>query len=298
MKEPGLFLHFGTFLATVFVSFYHLYSTFSDGPRTAGWWLAGVRTDRSFQLIFKRYSLNIFLEPSQLFQFVLPSVGASTCFAIALREFLSAARGSKFSHLTFQLSREDLMRVKATTEFFFDAKEGLESLGFANFRPVNGKYTCSLSTSHSGLIVTAEFQRPRLLFSVIGEGEHAKAIEAFLNFSWESVANQLIALRLATRLIDSDGAFATAVMTFAWRVITVADRIGVDLPQALVAWTAAAGKNSMTFALVFGAQCTRIEFLHRPGGGMPSVLIWDGAGEVGRATSFEALQRWFENLVI
>jgi hypothetical protein len=137
-----------------------------------------------------------------------------------------------------------------------------------------------------------------LCFSAIGEGEHAKVIEAFLNFSWDSVANQILALRLATRLMDSDRAFATAVMTFAWRVITVAARIGVDLPQSLAAWTDAAGKNSMAFTLLFGAQLTRIEFLHRPGGGIPSVLIWDCAGEVGRPTTFEALQRWFENLVM
>jgi hypothetical protein len=292
--------HFGAFLRSGIMPFYELYTIFNSGNRTDEWSISGSRNDRSFHLIYrKHHSLNLFLEPAQLFQFVVPSTGASALLIIPLSKFSGSARIGRLNLVSFQMPVNRLHALKESVEFFFNVKDKLDAIGFGKHECVDETYRCFVENANHSLKVKCEIHKGEIMFSVNGHSDLVGPMESFLNQKWDDMEIQMLALGVFISIRESDSSFIRFVIEFTSIVIAEALAICIDLPASLTATAAQPRKNRITFKLLSSVVGdARVELKHKTGLSIPDMVAWDRSGDSAHPKTLDSLQQWLESLII
>jgi hypothetical protein len=297
LRETAHLPHFGAFLNALFVPFYHLYSVFVDGNRD--WSLTGTRLDRSFLLVHQNSrSLNVYLDPSQSFHFVCPSVGESTILVVALHEIMGPRRPGRVNHLTFQLPLDDLRRMKAVVEFFFAAKDGVEAIGFGNSNIADGHYYSSFSRPKAPVSIECDLCGATLVFSLTGDPGAAVEVDRVLNGYWCGLQARLLGVRIAVAVMEGEMSFFTIVIQFLGAVAAISEAIGVDLTVALTETVARSSKSRVIFHLPFvNGGNARADLRQRHGTAVIDVRAHNSTGSISRPKGIKALVEWLHSLI-
>jgi hypothetical protein len=132
---------FASFLRGSLVPLQQLSSVFAFTP---SWAISPLQEDRSFFLTYGRaHTVNLMLKPSQHFQVIVPSIGASALFQVPLEALSRFRAGAQTSHTTLRVHASRVCELRDAVERFFAMTGMLERIGFRHFAFEGGDLTCS-----------------------------------------------------------------------------------------------------------------------------------------------------------
>jgi hypothetical protein len=297
IKEASFHPDFGPFLNWSFFPFYRLYSIFLKGRCGMEWSITGTRTDLPFSLVYRKlYSLHLYLKTRETFQLVVPSIGRTAILSIALYAFAQVPCSPNPNCCVFQVSTECLSYLKTIVEFFMTAKEGLEEIGFTDFRMMNGRFVCSKAKINGSLVVNCQLEPYQLSFWAIGDDETVQVMEAVLNMPSSCIRDQLYGVRLVAALVDFDIGFIHLALRFAAELRNINPAMELDWRQSLAKTSVQIRKRKVSFRLIFARGSARVELMHMSGMARSRIVAWNQSGVMTRLGSLELLLEWVNHL--
>lgn len=290
---------FGSFLNSSLIPLQYFYNLFF-GKVNDEWDSTTLRDDGSFFLVYKKkYTLNMMLRPSQLFQMIIPSKGRSQILQIPLQSLPRSCLLSKLSHITYRLPLNLLDEVKTTIERFFAHRDILYALGFEPLRTLtrlteNSRVVFPYPKCVSYARISGVIKPDELAFEVEGDSELARNIKTFLNVQVDNKTKQQI-VSFVLNLLLFDQRFVSQVMHFISHVITVYPII--DWTRTMEGTAIMINEDKILFSLALRNGFCLVELTQQNNDIGPDIMVYDKLGIATHYKLIKELNKYVDTII-
>ena len=287
---------FGSFLSSSFVPLQHFSTVFTGDPTNRKWSITDLCDDESFFLIFQReISINFMLKPAQMFQLIIPQIGKSNVLQIPFESLPFLCHLTKLSHPTWKLHMRQLDEFKIAIERFFHFRQLLGDVGFSRFSSNGQELYSPFMVDIQYVNITCYIKPDRIEFEAEGQdSDVAKYIKTLLNYDFNDVETQMLAIRFVRNLVSFDQRFVGFVMMFISKLVEKTNDFKLLWKATFESSAVMLNENKVIFNLYTQHGTSCIEFDRRDGNLNPEIIGYSKSGSMTRIKSMKDLFRWME----